>query len=162
MLSGEVTNTNFIVFGLTTVVFNFLTLSEKHNIYILSEKNIFHLHSLPKQTSKVYQRLAFIPLPVSKLHRNIFIYIYCICNFLILSVFKQFVKFLKCFKIAVWWFLPISFRQQKIILMFSHRRNRFSFCYQWITIFLEKKLAWSFNFMFRYIDDVLSLNNSRF
>ena len=26
----------------------------------------------------------------------------------------------------------------------------------------EKKLAWSFNFMFRYIDDVLSLNNSRF
>jgi hypothetical protein len=26
----------------------------------------------------------------------------------------------------------------------------------------EKKLAWSFNFMFRYIDDVLSLHNSRF
>ena len=26
----------------------------------------------------------------------------------------------------------------------------------------EKKLARSFNFMFRYIDDVLSLNNSRF
>jgi hypothetical protein len=26
----------------------------------------------------------------------------------------------------------------------------------------EKKLAWSFNFTFRYIDDVLSLNNSRF
>jgi hypothetical protein len=26
----------------------------------------------------------------------------------------------------------------------------------------EKKLAQSFNFMFRYIDDVLSLNNSRF
>ena len=26
----------------------------------------------------------------------------------------------------------------------------------------EKKLAWSFNFTFRYIDDVLSLNNFRF
>jgi hypothetical protein len=26
----------------------------------------------------------------------------------------------------------------------------------------EKKLAWSFNFTFRYIDDVLSLNNSRY
>ena len=26
----------------------------------------------------------------------------------------------------------------------------------------EKKLAWSFNFTFRYIDDVFSLNNSRF
>ena len=26
----------------------------------------------------------------------------------------------------------------------------------------EKKLAWSFSFTFRYIDDVLSLNNSRF
>jgi hypothetical protein len=26
----------------------------------------------------------------------------------------------------------------------------------------EKKLAWSFNLTFRYIDDVLSLNNSRF
>jgi len=26
----------------------------------------------------------------------------------------------------------------------------------------EKKIAWSFNFTFRYIDDVLSLNNSRF
>ena len=26
----------------------------------------------------------------------------------------------------------------------------------------EKKLAQSFNFMFRYIDDVLSLNNSSF
>ena len=25
----------------------------------------------------------------------------------------------------------------------------------------EKKLAWCFNFMFRYIDDVLSLNNSK-
>jgi hypothetical protein len=30
-------------------------------IYIIG-KNIFHLHSLPKQTSKVYQRLAFIPI----------------------------------------------------------------------------------------------------
>ena len=26
----------------------------------------------------------------------------------------------------------------------------------------EKKLAWSFNFTFRYIDDVISLNNFRF
>jgi hypothetical protein len=26
----------------------------------------------------------------------------------------------------------------------------------------EKKLAWSFNFTFRYIDDVLLLNNSMF
>ena len=26
----------------------------------------------------------------------------------------------------------------------------------------EKKLAWSFNFTFHYIDDVLSLNSSRF
>ena len=26
----------------------------------------------------------------------------------------------------------------------------------------EKKLAWSFNFTFRYIDDVFSINNSRF
>jgi hypothetical protein len=26
----------------------------------------------------------------------------------------------------------------------------------------EKKLAWFFNFTFRYIDDVLSLNNSKF
>ena len=26
----------------------------------------------------------------------------------------------------------------------------------------EKKLAWSFNFTFRYIDDVFSLNNSKF
>ena len=26
----------------------------------------------------------------------------------------------------------------------------------------EEKLAWSFNFTFRYIDDILSLNNSRF
>ena len=26
----------------------------------------------------------------------------------------------------------------------------------------EKKVAWSFNFTFRYVDDVLSLNNSRF
>ena len=26
----------------------------------------------------------------------------------------------------------------------------------------EKKLAWSFNFLFRYIDDALSLNSSRF
>jgi hypothetical protein len=28
--------------------------------------------------------------------------------------------------------------------------------------FIEKKLAQSFNYMFHYIDDVLSLNNSRF
>ena len=33
---------------------------------------------------------------------------------------------------------------------------------QWLLKKNEKKLVRSFNFTFRYIDDVLSLNNSRF
>ena len=51
----------------------------------------------------------------------------------------------------IWWLLP-SFLELILILYFIQgllKKN-------------EKRLARSFNFTFRYIDDVLSLNNSRF
>jgi hypothetical protein len=51
----------------------------------------------------------------------------------------------------IWWLLP-SFLELILIIYFIQgllKKN-------------EKRLARSFNFTFRYIDDVLSLNNSRF
>jgi hypothetical protein len=35
-------------------------------------------------------------------------------------------------------------------------------CEAYILVIIKKKLAWSFNITFRYIDDVLSLNNCGF
>ena len=68
---------------------------------------------------------------------------------------------------------------QKVLWNWYHQHARVfdwqHICYAWLTCFstqsayislllkkIEKKLARSFNFTFRHIDDVLSLNNSRF
>jgi hypothetical protein len=65
----------------------------------------------------------------------------------------------------------LFFQQTVGIIMGSNCALRFAdlFLYSYETDFMqgflkktEKKLAPSFNFTFRYIDDVLSLNNSRF
>jgi hypothetical protein len=51
-------------------------------------------------------------------------------------------------------------------MFFPFKIYRVKYTFVWFMVlnatFNEKKLARSFNFTFRYIDDVLSLNNSRF
>jgi hypothetical protein len=87
VLSGEATNTNFIVFGLTTVVFNFLTLSEKHNIYILSEKIYF-----------ICTRFQNRPV---KFIKGLLLYHYLFLNFIEISLYTYIVYVIFLFLVCL-------------------------------------------------------------